>query len=135
MPSSTLTLIIQLFEAHRRQLYVPMFSKTERILKTSSGNHMATSEHCALKVNLNGIVKLFDFLVSLRFSHKMRFGCCFFLYIAGMKRLQSEFFPDTMVFKFDSPLLAATDCVTEANSAKQICPKIEEARNPMIIGM
>lgn len=54
----------------------------------------------------------------------------------GNEELQlSEIFPDTMIFKFDSPLLAVTDCVTEANSVKQICPKIEEADNAMIIGM
>lgn len=58
------------------------------------------------------------------------------IYYENEELQQSEILLDTMVNKSDSPLLAVTDCVIEANSAKQVCavsPKIEEADNAMVI--
>ncbi|GBM97175.1 hypothetical protein AVEN_153483-1 [Araneus ventricosus] len=65
-------------EELRRQLNAPMFSETGHTLKTACGKPVAALGRCVLKVNLNGTVKPFEFLVFIHFSHQMILGWDFF---------------------------------------------------------
>ncbi|GBM73771.1 Transposon Ty3-I Gag-Pol polyprotein [Araneus ventricosus] len=95
-----------------------MFTETGPTLKTACGKPVAASGRCVLKVNLNGTVKPFEFLVFPQCSHQMILGWDFFR-------------------KSDFSLFAEADYLIEANSAKQICtlnPDIEDVDEALVIG-
>ncbi|GBO38755.1 Transposon Ty3-I Gag-Pol polyprotein [Araneus ventricosus] len=105
---------------------------------------VAASGRCVLKVNLNGTVKPFEFLVFPQCSHQMILGWDFFratdaVIDCGKEELQlAEILPDSITSgKSDFSLFAETDYLIEANSAKQICtlnPDIEDVDEALIIG-
>lgn len=129
-------------EALCKQLSVLMFSEDGPLLKTVSRKPVTILSHFVLKVNLNGIVKLFDFLVFPQCSHQMILTWNFFRAIdiiidcENEKFQLSEIFPDAVVSKSDIPLLAATDYVIETNLGEKICAvsiKVHETDNAMTI--
>ncbi|GBM71939.1 Retrovirus-related Pol polyprotein from transposon 297 [Araneus ventricosus] len=131
-------------ERLRRQLNAPMFTETGPTLKTACGKPVAASGRCVLKVNLNGTVKPFEFLLFPQCSHQMILGWDFFratdaVIDCGKEELQlAEILPDNITSgKSDFSLFAEADYLIEANSAKQICtlnPDIEDVDEALIIG-
>ncbi|GBM06189.1 Transposon Ty3-I Gag-Pol polyprotein, partial [Araneus ventricosus] len=121
-----------------------MFTETGPILKTACGKPVAASGRCVLKVNLNGTVKPFEFLVFPQCSHQMILGWDFFratdaVIDCGKEELQlAEILPDNITSgKSDFSLFAEADYLIEANSAKQICtlnPDIEDVDKALVIG-
>jgi transposase InsO family protein len=119
-----------------------MFNENGPMLKTASGKPIVASGRCVLRVNLNGTVRPFEFLVFPQCSHQMILGWDFFratdaVIDCGNEELQlSEILPDSASPKqSDFPLFAATDYLIEANSARQICainPEIQDANKAMI---
>ncbi|GBM89899.1 Retrovirus-related Pol polyprotein from transposon 297 [Araneus ventricosus] len=121
-----------------------MFTETGPTLKTACGKPVAASGRCVLKVNLNGTVKPFEFLVFPQCSHQMILGWDFFratdaVIDCGKEELKlAEILPDNITSgKSDFSLFAKADYLIEANSAKQICtlnPDIEDVDEALIIG-
>ncbi|GBN26092.1 Retrovirus-related Pol polyprotein from transposon 17.6 [Araneus ventricosus] len=121
-----------------------MFTETGPTLKTVCEKPVAASGRCALKVNLNGTLKPFEFLVFPQCSHQMILGWDFFratdaVIDCGKVELQlAEILPDNITSgKSDFSLFAEADYLIEANSAKQICtlnPDIEDVDEALIIG-
>ncbi|GBO33194.1 hypothetical protein AVEN_62025-1 [Araneus ventricosus] len=121
-----------------------MFTETGPTLKTACGKPVAASGRCVLKVNLNGTVKPFEFLVFPQCSHQMILGWDFFratdaVIDCGKEELQlAEILPDNITSdKSDFSLFAEADYLIEANSAKQICtfnPDIEDVDEALVIG-
>ncbi|GBM77385.1 Retrovirus-related Pol polyprotein from transposon 412 [Araneus ventricosus] len=121
-----------------------MFTETGPTLKTACEKPVAASGRCVLKVNLNGTVKPFEFLVFPQCSHQMILGWDFFratdaVIDCGKEELQlAEILPDNITSgKSDFSLFAEADYLIEANSAKQICtlnPDIEDVDEGLVIG-
>ncbi|GFY76738.1 uncharacterized protein TNIN_262951 [Trichonephila inaurata madagascariensis] len=55
----------------RRQLRTPMFSEHNPILLTACGKVVEVIGRCMLRVNLNGVVQTFEFLVFQKCSHDL----------------------------------------------------------------
>ncbi|XP_055924547.1 uncharacterized protein LOC129956639 [Argiope bruennichi] len=130
-------------EELRRQLNAPMFIENGPILKTACGKTVAASGRCVLKMDLNGTVKPFEFLVFPQCSHQMILGWDFFrasdaVIDCGNKELQlAEILPYNSGSKeSDCSLIAASDYLIESNSTRQICAlnsQVQEADGAMLV--
>ncbi|GBM50834.1 hypothetical protein AVEN_213462-1 [Araneus ventricosus] len=104
-----------------------MFSEKGPTLKTADGKTVATSGRCVLKIDLNGNVGPFEFLVLPECSHQMILGWDFFratdaVIDCGKEEIQFAdlLAEDTETSESECSLFAATNYVIEANAIKQI---------------